>query len=307
MDYGIIIANWNGGEFVERCLGSVLTSLRHAGNTMRVLVVDDASADDSPDRIARLFPSVELLRLKANVGFGEAVNTAMKALDTPWVFLLNNDLLLAPDFLQRLVEARVRLADNSLFCIGAQTLTWDSLQPNHAGMNARWAKGRIIQCPFRTEECSASDFVQGGACLYDREKFLSLGGFCSLYHPGYWEDYDLAYQALRRGWNNYYEPRAKAYHWGKKSMRSLLGEYRLALTIKRNHLLFVWVNLSDFGLLCRHLMGLAELVARGPGDVVSWHRALWAALGRLPAALRERRKRRRAAARSDRQILKIGK
>ncbi len=304
MDYGAIIANWNGSGFIGRCLGSVLTAARQVPS-LRILVVDDASSDDSPEIVARDFPNVELLRIPQNVGFGQAVNQSVAALNTPWIFLLNNDLALAPDFFSRLIAAKESLNDPSLFWIGAQTLEWGTSEPNHAGMLARWERGRIVQTPFECESLSPAHFIQAGACLLNRERFLALGGFCKIYHPGYWEDYDLSYQALRRGWNNYYEPRAKAHHWGKQSMRTLLGEYRLSLTIKRNHLLFNWINLSDPALLRQHLIGLPRLVARAPSENAPWHRALAAALRKLPEALHYRSARLKTTNRTDREILGI--
>ncbi len=290
MEYGAIIANWNGSGYIERCLGSVLAAARRSPAPLHLLVVDDASTDDSPQKIATLFPSIQLLRLPVNVGFGQAVNEAMRTLSTPWVFILNNDLALRTDFFERLIETCKSLGGSDLFAIGAKTLQWESHEPNHAGMRARWKERMIVQEGFDTDELTPTDFIQGGSCLVDREKFLALEGFCPIYHPGYWEDYDLAYQARRHGWKNYYEPRAVAYHWGKRSMRALLGDYRLSLTIKRNHLLFNWVNLADKGLLVRHLTGLGGLMLREEPfeseSTASWSRAFFSALTKLPSALR---------------------
>jgi len=312
MDFGVLIANWNGSGFVERCLGSVLAAARRVGDPMRILAVDDASTDDSPQKIRGLFPSVELLSLPKNVGFGRAVNAGMRALDTPWVFLLNNDLALPSDFFEKLIEARnsrQSIDAEQLFAIGAKTLEWQTQLPNHAGMRARWNGRMIVQDPFDSPEPSSADFIQGGSCLVDRSKFLSLGGFCEIFSPGYWEDYDICYQALKRGWKIYYEPRAVAYHWGKKSMRALLGDHRLALTIKRNHLLFNWINLTDSGLLRTHSISLGRLMLEHEcheiDRLASWPRALIEASAKIPAALQVRRERTGAERLPDRRILRI--
>ena len=102
--YSLLIANWNGEAYIERCLGSVLAAVRRAGVEMEVVVVDDASADRSPDLIATGFPKVRLIRLERNVGFGAAVGRGMAELDADWVFLLNNDLALRVDFCERLIR-----------------------------------------------------------------------------------------------------------------------------------------------------------------------------------------------------------
>ena len=170
--------------------------------------------------------------------------------------------------------------------------------------------GLIRQEAFAAEEAAPTDFFQAGACLINRQKFLELGGFPDIYHPGYWEDYDLAWQAHRRGWASLYEPRAIAYHWGKGSMRRLLGDWGVSLVIRRNHLLFTWANLEDFGLLARHLLGLPRLIlSEAPREgEAGWDRALWAALGRLPRVMRLRRERRSSSSPvpvADREILEI--
>ena len=310
MQYGILIANWNGADTIERCVGSVLAGVRRLDQAASVIVVDDASSDDSARTIAESFPSVELLKLSVNVGFAQAVNKAMQELDTPWVFLLNNDLALPADYFERLLAAKDSLGDENLFAIGAQTVQWGTNQPNHAGMLAEWNGTMIVQRAFEATGLAPTDFVQAGACLISREKFFALGGFPALYHPGYWEDYDLAYRARRMGWRNYYEPRAVAFHYGQRSMSALMDDEGLALLVKRNHLLFNWVNLSDRKLLFAHLRNLGGLVRGTSGEAdqagASWGRALFSAMRRLPEVLRVRRGRAGTTAVSDRQILMPG-
>ncbi len=303
--YSLLIANWNGEAYIERCLGSVLAAVRRAGVEMEVVVVDDASADRSPDLIATGFPKVRLIRLERNVGFGAAVGRGMAELDADWVFLLNNDLALRVDFCERLIRTLNQQDAENVFVIGALTLDWETQEPNHGGQLARWRAGMIVQEPFDAGRAEPADFVQAGACLLNRAKFLNLGGFADIYHPGYWEDYDLAWQARRAGWLNLHEPRAVAYHRGKGSMRELLGPWGLSLVLGRNHLLFNWANLRDAGMIARHLLALPRWVLTDPlrPSEASRGRALWAALGRLPRLLRLRRRRAALQGPSDRELL----
>jgi GT2 family glycosyltransferase len=272
---------------------------------MEVVMVDDASEDGSEELIRRAFPTVRVVRLERNVGFGRAVGAGMAALETDWVYLLNNDLILQPDFCQRLIQTLEARAEAPPFAIGAQTRDWESQAPNHGGQRARFAGGMILQEPFECEEAAPTVFFQAGACLIDRRRFLELGGFAGFYEPGYWEDYDLAWQAASRGWLNLYDPRAVAFHLGKGSMRRRFGAWGVSLLIRRNHLLFVWVNLRDFGLLTRHLAALPGLVWADPAqpEQAGWGRALLAALGRLGPVLRARRQRRATITVSERKIL----
>lgn len=304
MEFAVLIANWNGSDCIERCLGSVVAAARRAGG-IRIAVVDDASTDDSRDKISSRFPAADLFALPRNLGFGGAVNEGMRRLAELWVFLLNNDIVLPADFFERMIAARNSVDPARLFAIGARTVDWASGEPNHGGMLARWRDNMIVQEPFDAEELAPAHFVQAGACLISREKFWELGGFCGLYHPAYWEDYDLSYQALRRGWLNYYEPRAVAYHWGKRSMISRLGKESIAALVKRNHLLFNLVNLHDGALLRRHLLGLGGLAlhAEDNGSDASWAKAFVEALPKFGEALRVRRHRTGTIAVSDREVL----
>jgi GT2 family glycosyltransferase len=305
MTCAALIANWNGSDCIERCVGSALAAARACPSPVRVIVIDDASTDDSASRVASRFPSVELIRLRENLGYAAAVNHAMNRIAEPWVFLLNNDIVVPGDFFSRMIEARNSVDPATLFAIGAKTVDWASGEPNHGGMFARWRGNLIVQEPFEAETLAPAHFVQTGAALVSREKFLALGGFSDLYHPAYWEDYDLSYQALRRGWKNYYEPRAVAHHWGKRSMHSLYGRERVSMLVKRNHLLFVWANLHDPALLRRHLLGLSGLMLRnGAGEnESSWGRAFIEALPKLPQALRIRNQRIESASILDKDVL----
>lgn len=301
--FGVVIPNWNGAAFIERCLGSALAAVRRAGRPMEVIVTDDASADGSAETIAKSFPSVKLISWDANVGFGEAVGRGMAAATADWIFLLNNDLALKEDFCERLIAVLDAQPDpGRVFAIGARTLDWTTGEANHGGQLARWRGGMIVQEPFESDAAAAAGFFQAGACLIDRKKFLALGGFAEIYRPGYWEDYDLAWQARRRGWAVLYDPRATAWHLGKGSMKERLGQYGLSLTLKRNHLLFNWANLSDGGLLARHFLSLPGLVLKKE-DGAGWGRALLAALERLPAVLALRRKRLKIPGKPDRDLL----
>ena len=304
--YAALIANWNGEAFIERCLGSVMAAVRRAARPIQVVVVDDASDDRSSDIVANSFPSVRLIRLRRNRGYGRAVNRAMKEIQADRVFLLNNDLAPATDFFERLIRTFDESDPERIFAVGARTLDWETHAINHGGQRAVWQRGLIVQEAFECDDAQPTDFFQAGACLVDRRRFVELGGFDPIFHPGYWEDYDVAWQALRSGWINLYEPRAVAYHCGKGSMRRRFGEFGVSLAVRRNHLLFNWINLRDGGLLTRHLIGLPGLIIRDTTESgrAGWGRALVEALVRLPRALRLRRRRLLHRGEPDRTILK---
>jgi GT2 family glycosyltransferase len=100
----LIVLNFNGGAHILRCLEH-LHRLEWPAERLELVVVDNASADGSPDEIERRFPRVRLVRNDRNGGF-PANNLAMGDLDAVgYLGLINNDAFVEPDFLAPLVEA----------------------------------------------------------------------------------------------------------------------------------------------------------------------------------------------------------
>ena len=96
----VIVVNFNGKEFLGRCL----ESLKHQTfSNFKTVVVDNFSHDGSIDEIEDLFPNVEVVRLEKNMGFSAANNYAVKqAKGFQWVALLNPDTIAEPDWLSKL-------------------------------------------------------------------------------------------------------------------------------------------------------------------------------------------------------------
>ncbi len=99
----VIVVTFNGERWVEQCIGS----LAALGEEVKVIVVDNKSADGSVQAIRQLFPKVTLIALEENVGFGKANNIGIqKAMENnaDFVFLLNQDAWVFPDTISELVK-----------------------------------------------------------------------------------------------------------------------------------------------------------------------------------------------------------
>lgn len=300
----IVIPNWNGEEFIARCLAATLQSAQASGYSFEVIVVDDQSHDNSPDIIARGFSRVQLVRNPQNLGFGETVRRGAQLAQGEYLALLNNDLVPKEPMIAELVAP---LESNPrLFGVSAKTVNWGDGSPNHVGMSAVWRNGRF---ELVHSDCAVPEpamFLQGGSCTVRREEFLRLGGFCPLFKPGYWEDYDLSYLALKAGWQNLYNPKAVAYHLGQASMRRAFEATYLDIMRERNFWLFSWLNLTDSSLLREHLAKLPGQFARdllAPLGERARAKGLLRALKAVDAVSRERQKRLPLLRRSDREIL----
>ena len=283
----IVIPNWNGRELLARYLPSVL-----AAGADEVIVVDNGSSDGSPEFLHETFPSVRVLGLSENRGFGGGSNAGVEAARNNVVILLNSDMRVAPNFLPLLLDA---FTDDRVFAVSCQIFFSDpARRREETGLTeGRWRRG-LLEVGHRTDDQITEAFPcfygGGGSCAFDRAKFLELGGFDELYSPFYFEDADLGYLAWKRGWQVLYEPRSVVWHEHRGTIGRHFSDARIRAVVERNRLLLCWKNIHE----PRRLMGHFWWAAMR-GDV----RGLWSAVGRLPMALRARRRARALAEVSD--------
>jgi len=296
----IVVANWNGQEWIARCLSSLQISARHAGLPFELIVVDDASTDGSADLLRARFPAVRLLVNPRNLGFARTVNRGARQARGRVLVLANNDLLVREAFVAELAKwflqpslARPFAGKRRLFAVSAKTVGWYDGKPNQLCMGAVWRGGRITPAWDDPKGAAPCLFAQAGAAAYDREAWTQLGGLATFYEPGYWEDYDLSWRAARAGFAQLYDPAAFALHVGGGSMTRRYGAPGVALMKGRNHLLFEAANLRSPRLLAewsaRLPLGLARSLHSTPvPGAASLDAAARAALPRLPQALAHR-------------------
>lgn len=301
----IVIPNWNGEAFLSRCVAGTLQSAQTSGLLFDVTVIDDASSDQSASRVGEAFPDVRVLHNPLNLGFGATVNRGARETEGEILVLLNNDLVPKEAMIRELVEPLLR--DEEVFGVTGKALEWDGTSPNHLNMSARWSRGGFEMVWSDPPDLAPTMFLLGGCCALRREEFLRLGGLCHLFAPGYWEDYDISYLALKAGWKNLYNPRALAYHFGQGSMKRAFGEERLSVVRERNALLFTWLNVTDPQLLFEHTKSLPRLAASALASrqLAARTRARGAlqALRMAGAVVRERQRRLPLLRRTDLEVL----
>jgi GT2 family glycosyltransferase len=322
----IVIPTWNGVALLDRFLPSVIAAAEgHAKQEscqVEIIVVDDGSADGSVEWLhARGFkescfgdenPCLRLLVNHENLGFGRACNRAIEAAGFGLVLLLNNDVEIEADCIGSLAE---NFRDASVFAAHCRVIDARTGKECGTGKLGGFARGfiRVHRSYIAVDRGQGehretplySMFAGGGASMFDRSKFIAMGGFDEIYSPFYWEDVELSYRGWKRGYSVVYEPRAVAHHKISSTIGGL-NPGRVRRIQQRNRLLYHWVHLHDSGLMLSHvawvvLLALTAPIRLQPGFLLS----LTSAIASMPTVLKRRREERDAANRTDREVFSI--
>ena len=253
----VVIPTWNGRDQLARTLPSVVAALSGKAEH-EILVIENASTDGTAEFLAREFPSVRVVEMGSNLGFGRASNFGFSIARHDIVVLLNNDMRVEPDFLQPLLDG---FRDPRVFSVTGQIYFENSAKPREeTGLTmGRWQRGRVhLQhvADRQVNELFPTFYSGGGSTAYDRHKVLELGGFDGILAPFYMEDVDLAYMAWKRGWVNLYAPQSVLHHEHRGTIGRHFETAYIQRVLQKNRLLFVWKNIHESGRLLGHLSWL---------------------------------------------------
>jgi N-acetylglucosaminyl-diphospho-decaprenol L-rhamnosyltransferase len=213
------IPNFNGSRHLPR----VLRSLREQSRPLDVVIVDNGSSDDSVALVREGFPEVAVLEHGANLGFGPAINRAVREHGGDPVILLNNDVECEPRFAEALLEsfgegvdsvAGVLVQECSPALIDSAGVVAD-----HTLMGFDYLHGEPVEVAL---EAASPLGPTGGAALYRRAAFDAVGGFDERIFL-YYEDLDLALRLAARGGRCRLAGEARALHAYSASLGAKSG------------------------------------------------------------------------------------
>lgn len=238
-DVAIVTVSYNSSSQLEEFLSRATRAIARCED---VIVVDNASADVSQAAsVVRKFGAT-LVRLDANVGYGQAANAGVAALPKRCsvVVICNPDSLVSPEAVARL---RTTLnAATDIGAVGPRILNEDgTIYPSaravpslrtgvgHALFARIWPRNpwtkRYYSDAYRSDTLTDAGWLSGACVMLRRETFTDMGGFDSDYFM-YFEDVDLGYRLGKRGLRNVYDPEAVITHIGgattKSTKRSML-------------------------------------------------------------------------------------
>jgi GT2 family glycosyltransferase len=209
----VVIPNWNGAPGLPACLDGLLAQTKPEN----IIVVDNASIDNSVTMLARQYPEVVLLKNHKNKGFAGGVNTGIKfALENHanYIALINNDAVAAKDWVKVLAEyldnnSEVGIATSKIIDSDGGKL--DSTGEQYTVWGLPFPRGRGEAASKKYDNDTQIFGASGGASLY-RVKMLNEIGLFDEDFFAYYEDVDLSFRAQLAGWKIAYVPGAVVHH-----------------------------------------------------------------------------------------------
>lgn len=215
MELSIVIVNFNTCQLLKDCLASVFNQTRDLD--FEVLVVDNASNDNSVEMVKKEFPTVKLITNFKNLGFAKANNLALRQSRGEFILLLNSDTFVLDNAVTKMVKFMKENPDVGI--VGPKLLNPDkSPQPSIGQFLNLWASflwligaerlGLTRSSPGKIRE---TDWVSG-ACFMVRREVLTRVGLLDENFFMYLEEMELCYRAKNAGFKIYFYPEAQVLH-----------------------------------------------------------------------------------------------
>ncbi|HRQ65327.1 MAG TPA: glycosyltransferase [Xanthomonadaceae bacterium] len=209
----VIVPVYNHFRHTLTCLRSLAATPE--ATPFEVVVVDDASSDETPERLAEI-EGLEVVRNEHNLGFIGACNAGAAAARGEFLVFLNNDTVVTEDWLGALRRTFEQRPDCGL--AGARLVYPDGRQQEAGGIvfadGSGWNFGRFDDPRHpRYGYLREADYCSGAAIMIRADLFHTFGGFDARYAPAYYEDTDLAFKVRAAGLKVYFQPRATVVHF----------------------------------------------------------------------------------------------
>ncbi len=244
----VVILNWNGRNFLQQFLPSVLASTY---TNLRVIVADNASTDDSVQFVQQTFPEVELLFSKENYGFAKGYNFFLQQVKADYYVLLNSDVEVTNNWIEPIID--LMEADKTIAACQPKILSFHQKDTfEYAGASGGWidalgypfSRGRVFDV-LEKDEGQYNDavpvFWASGAALFIRSAcFHEMNGFDDFFFA-HQEEIDLCWRLQRSGYKIFVCPQSVLYHVGGGTLPT--GSSQKVFLNFRNNLVMICKNL----------------------------------------------------------------
>lgn len=286
----IIIVNWNAKSYLKGCIDSVLSQ---SFTDYEVILVDNASSDDSVDFVKNNFPQVTIIQNKENVGFAEGNNIGIKNSQGEIIVLLNPDTVTEKDWLSILINTirsskKIAAVTGKMYYLGdkygkdAVFCTWSKIDPFSAA-------------PYNfheSEPVSKVDYLSGAAMAIKKDVLDNIGLMDSDYFL-YFEETDLCARMIRAGYDLMYIPSAIVWH----AVSPLSNSKNKIYYMERSRIRFALKNFDSSYILSFFFIFFGETIFVILRDIKNRNfsrtktrlRAIWWNLSNLKHTLRARK------------------
>ena len=211
----VVIPTFNKWEYTEKCLTAIFANTRYP--RFEVIVVDNASSDETPERLKAIGPPLRLRLNPENEGFARGSNQGAAMANGELILFLNNDTEPFEGWMTELVRVVLQYPDVAI--VGSQllfpngTIQHAGVVVNYGGLPPIAALHAFYQRPPSEGPQGLTEFrcVTAACMLIRRTVFEEVEHFDELYVNGY-EDVDLCFKVVERGHRIIYNPRSIAVH-----------------------------------------------------------------------------------------------
>lgn len=257
-----IIPSYNGYNLLRDFLPSLCGIASTEKIDAEIIVVDDASTDNSVDGLKKLALPVRIVTRDNREGFTKACKEGAENASGSFIFFMNNDMTFEDhgEFISPIIR---HFGDGDVFAVAPSSLIdWRGELLDETPTAGRWKKGFLdIPHPGSVPVNERDLFHASGGCMCVRkDRYFELGGFDELFSPFYFEDVDLCWRARKRGWKIIHEPSVRLYHKSHETINKLYSPVESNAIYWKNYFLFIWKNINDQQLCEEHFDNLIDSI-----------------------------------------------
>jgi GT2 family glycosyltransferase len=271
------IVNWNSGRWLLACIESVLAT----ASDVEIVVVDNASSDDSIELASGFRNQVHFIRNSVNRGFAAGVNQVFQVTSSSSVLILNPDIRVTTGAVAQLEE--VMDAQPKAGAVGGYVN--DKYLPRELPTAATLIRQNL---GFGSKQVGSSRQTRlveqpaAAALLIRRDAYDEVGGFDERFYPAWYEDVDFCNRLKKANWDIYFVPTAEFLHEGGYSAKAM-GVTDFAEAYYRNQLRYAEKEFGGRASLAVRLsiaLGMIGRMAARPAHASAHWRTILGALGR---------------------------
>ena len=247
LEASLIIPVFNQVAYTRKCLDQLQRLLPDTVQA-EVIVVDDASTDETPAvlaDLARAWPLLQVHRNAGNLGFIHSCNRGAEAASKPFLVFLNNDTVPQPGWLVALLNTFRHYPEAG--AVGGKLIYPDGTLQEAGGLifsdGSGWNFGRNDPAPDHPlyNHVREVDYCSGALLATRRSLFMAVQGFDRRYAPAYYEDTDYCFRVRQEGYKVYYQPESVVIHFeGASSGTDVAAGIKRYQTINRQKFVARW-------------------------------------------------------------------